>query len=242
MIYIGIGSRARNGKDTAGEAIKAHYDQQADLLGYHGLRGGLKVSIVKFAAALYQEVNEALKNRIWDTRIVHGEPFLLNITGQTIVGKHYIMPPNATARTVRKLPDWVQPDPNPEVNAMSPYGKHPKLLVWWGTEYRRAQDLDYWVKRAFESIPAGTNIAVITDVRFKNEAAAIKAKGGHLIEVVRLNQDGARYYSEDRPKDHESETELDSYNWDFHIQSKTSALTGELAITTAEFIRGLETQ
>lgn len=183
VIIIGIGSRARNGKDTAGEAIKAHYDNHSYLIGKHGLTGGLKTVIMKFAGALYEEA-----------RTQHGMA-----------------------------------------------GKDPILLQNIGMA-RRAEDPDYWVNKAFASIPTGTNLAIFTDVRFKNEAEAIKAKGGHLIEVIRLNEDGTRYYSADRPKDHPSETELDGYNWDFYIQSKTSALTGELAVTTAEFIRSLETK
>lgn len=242
MIIIGIGHKAQNGKDTAGEAIKAYHDNQATLLRQHGLTGGLKTVIVKFAGALYEEVNEALKNGIWDNRTVYGEPFLLNTSGKTIVGEHYVMPTNATGRAVWKLPDWVQPDPNPEITALAPYGKHSKLLIWWGTEYRRAQDPDYWVKKALDSIPVGTNLAIFTDVRFKNEAEAIKAKGGHLIEVVRLNQDGSRFYSDDRPRDHASETELDGYNWDHFIKTKYAAETAEQAMTIVEFIRTLETK
>lgn len=183
MIYIGIGARARNGKDTAGEAIKAYHDNQATLLRQHGLTGGLKTVIVKFAGALYEEA-----------RTQHGmtekDPILLQTIGMA----------------------------------------------------RRAEDSDYWVNKAFASIPAGTNLAIFTDVRFKNEAEAIKAKGGHLIEVVRLNQDGSRFYSDDRPRDHASETELDGYNWDHFIKTKYAAETAEQAVTIVEFIRTLETK
>lgn len=58
MIIIGFGSKARNGKDTAGEAIVQHYATQSELLRLHGLQGGLKVSIVKFAEAVYKEAKE----------------------------------------------------------------------------------------------------------------------------------------------------------------------------------------
>ena len=125
---------------------------------------------------------------------------------------------------------------------MAPYGKHPKLLQWWGTDYRRAQDPDYWVKRAFDSIPADTDILLVPDTRFNNEAAAIKERGGHLIHVVRLNEDGTQYIATDRPANHPGEVQLDDYNWDYEIRSKSPALTGELAITIAEYIRGLETR
>lgn len=183
MIILGFGARAQNGKDTAGEAIKHWYDVQNQLLRQHGLQGGTKVHIAKFAGALYDEC-----------RTLHGmkekDPILLQNVGMA----------------------------------------------------RRDEDQDYWVKRAFDSIPKGTNLVIFTDCRFKNEAARIKAEGGHTIEVVRLNEDGTRYFATDRPKDHPSEVDLDDYNWDYRIVSKQAALTGELAVTIAEFIRSLETK
>jgi hypothetical protein len=183
MTIIGIGHKAQNGKDTAGEAIKHYYDSQTQLLRQHGLQGGLKVHIAKFAGALYEECRE-----------LHG----------------------------MKEKDSV-------------------LLQNVGMA-RRSEDQDYWVKRAFESIPKGTNLVIFTDVRFKNEAAAIKEKGGHTILVTRLREDGIQHIATDRPASHPSEMELDGYNWDFYITSKSAALTGELAVTTAEFIRGLESK
>ncbi len=185
MIIIGLGHKAQNGKDTAGEAIKAYYDEQRDLLFRHGLfkTTGLKVGIVKFAAALYQECREQ-----------HG----------------------MTA-------------------------KDPVLLQNVGMQ-RREENPGYWIDKAFKSIPTDTDIAVFTDVRFRNEAFAINLQGGHLINVVRLNQDGSRFVATDRPANHPSETELDDYNWDHYIVSKSAALTGEQAVTIAEFIRGLESK
>lgn len=55
---------------------------------------------------------------------------------------------------------------------------------------------------------------IITDVRFPNEAEAIKKRGGILIRVN--NPDYVPY-----PEEHKSETELDSYNgFDFMINNK----------------------
>lgn len=64
-----------------------------------------------------------------------------------------------------------------------------RLLQWWGTEYRRAQDADYWVKKGMaEAIRLAdgptVHLVVITDVRFANEASAIQEAGGLVYEVV----------------------------------------------------------
>lgn len=48
--------------------------------------------------------------------------------------------------------------------------KQRALLQWWGTEYRRAADPDYWVKRLSEKIlQEQPEFALIPDVRFFNE-------------------------------------------------------------------------
>lgn len=56
------------------------------------------------------------------------------------------------------------------------------ILQWWGTEYRRSGDADYWVKRAAEGLLPPT---VFTDTRFQNEVDAIRIRGGVIWEVRR---------------------------------------------------------
>lgn len=121
--------------------------------------------------------------------------------------------------------------------------KDPILLQQVGMQ-RRLENPSYWLEKAFQSIPAGTDLVIFTDVRFRNEAEAIKNADGHLIKVTRLNQDGSLYISDDRPADHLSETDLDSHSWDYYLIAKTgeSGLLAEQAITLAEYIRGLETK
>ena len=62
------------------------------------------------------------------------------------------------------------------------------LLQWWGTELRRAQDEDYWVNKAAETIDGifreGPALVVVTDVRFENEADMVHDLGGHVFEVT----------------------------------------------------------
>jgi len=64
-----------------------------------------------------------------------------------------------------------------------------RLLQFWGTELRRADDPEYWVKRGIalaEKIGAEEPrcLVVFTDVRFSNEADAIHRLGGMTAEVV----------------------------------------------------------
>lgn len=61
-------------------------------------------------------------------------------------------------------------DPNAEQDKDYPFGKQRPLYQWWGTEYRRAQDADYWVKRLNERIERDRPVfAVLSDLRFMNE-------------------------------------------------------------------------
>lgn len=223
MLLLGFGNRARNGKDSAAEAIRDFYSQQnqARLAHVPTWKGSVRVGIFKYATALYQEVNKAIEAGIWGTRQV------------------FITRPG---RGLVVLPEWVEPDPNPEVSALAPYGKHPKLLQWWGSEFRRTQDPDYWVRKLFASIPNNLDVVMITDVRFPNEAEAITQRDGYTVNVQRLREDGSQYYSDDRPSDHPSETALDNYNWNFYLKIPNGhqALLAEQAVTLAEYLRGLE--
>lgn len=63
------------------------------------------------------------------------------------------------------------------------------VLQQWGTEFRRAQQEDYWVEYGMKKAEQldglyGDDILIVfTDVRFENEALAIQARGGRVLEV-----------------------------------------------------------
>lgn len=103
------------------------------------------------------------------------------------------------------VPDWVK----------SEAGKPRTFLQWWGTNYRRAQDPDYWVKRMAEVLDkAPPEVGLITDVRFPNEADFIKSRGGYLVKCVRTTKPDVAVPA------HDSENMLDGYTgWDFTIQA-----------------------
>lgn len=56
-----------------------------------------------------------------------------------------------------------------------------RVLQWWGTEYRRAKQSDYWVAKVRAEIHASPGLWVISDVRFPDEAAMVRDYFGGVI-------------------------------------------------------------
>ena len=60
------------------------------------------------------------------------------------------------------------------------------VLQWWGTEVcRRGFHDDIWIASLENKLRASRDDVVISDCRFPNEIAAIRAQGGHVIRVQR---------------------------------------------------------
>lgn len=111
------------------------------------------------------------------------------------------------------LPSWVKYDNNAPVEPLYPLGKQRDLLQWWGTEYRRAQDPFYWVKRLdWRLKEEQPNVALITDMRFLNEFLYVQHMGGVTVKVERLGYQDANILTT-----HPSETGLDGIQFDYEI-------------------------
>lgn len=98
-----------------------------------------------------------------------------------------------------------------------PSGWPRQLLQAWGQMRRDIYGDDYWINR----IALGEGV-VVTDVRFPNEAAAIKKAGGILWRVVRPGKDG---------DGHISETLLDTIPVDMKIFNNGTIAQIEEALT-----------
>jgi hypothetical protein len=60
------------------------------------------------------------------------------------------------------------------------------ILQQWGTEYRRGQDPDYWVRQVYDFCRANPDRDIaIPDVRFDNEASMVRSLGGAILVVSR---------------------------------------------------------
>lgn len=119
------------------------------------------------------------------------------------------------------MPSWVQPTPNADLEPLCPFGKHVKVLQWWGTDYRRAQNSNYWIDKRREKVVGFEGVVLASDMRFVNEAIDTIELGGYTANVRRLNEDGTQYFDPSRSAAHVSEIDLDSWNWDYRIIAKT---------------------
>jgi hypothetical protein len=95
------------------------------------------------------------------------------------------------------------------------------LLQFIGTNIVRRVDPDYWVKQAPLTHFADV---VVPDVRFPNECAAIKERGGIIIRVIRVSGAGKIEHGEQ----HESETALNEYPADYTIEAPEGIETMKL--------------
>lgn len=117
--------------------------------------------------------------------------------------------------------------------------KDAPLLQRVGVE-ARGRDLLVWIKTAFWRIAdLAPQIAIISDVRFTNEAEAVQSYGGRLYRV-RRSVNGVPFVDPSRPADHISETELDSFDgWNMTIENNgtTDDLRAKVALLCASLSR-----
>lgn len=92
------------------------------------------------------------------------------------------------------------------------------ILQWWGTDFRRGKDVNYWIKKWHIAIgniasykPACTIVAA--DVRFHNEIKIIEQLGGKVWRVERIGLEDDW---------HPSEIELDGYEFKRKISNDGS--------------------
>lgn len=155
-IIFGFGHRARSGKDTAVAEIVKQRAYLYDVRRY------------AFADELKREVNACLDafpaghrdfRYLWDRNYQ-----LVREDGEFVCLLDY---------------PWVQYEENADMSdPLCPYGKQRTLLQWWGTEFRRNVNPDYWIKKLAKVLEREKpEIACIADMRFPNEFEFVKQYG-----------------------------------------------------------------
>jgi hypothetical protein len=185
-IVFGFGFRARSGKDLAVATIIAE-------------RGHLyKIKRYSFASELKRETNQAA--------LACGGMEHLFVQPQEYVQEN---------GNFISLPEHVVYDPDPPMDDPEcGLGKQRLFLQWYGQEFRRSCNQSYWIDRVAQRISdERPEIALISDVRYRNEVAFVQ-EYGEAVKIVRpsLPQlSGAA-------AQHASETELASFEgWDDEI-------------------------
>jgi hypothetical protein len=103
-------------------------------------------------------------------------------------------------------------------------GKNGPLLQTFGTDiYRKHNHENFWLEQlVYRLCEEQPPVALITDVRFSNEAEWVHAVGGKLVLVVRYTEEGRPFVADDRPADHPSEIELDRWtDWDYSLAAES---------------------
>ena len=96
------------------------------------------------------------------------------------------------------------------------------LLQRFGTEVGREMfGEDFWVNYALDSIPDGAK-AVIADVRYPNEAEAIKKLNGEVVRIYRNGVEAAN--------SHPSETAMNDYEFDVVIKNAGDLLALHMVV------------
>lgn len=196
-VIFGFGYRARSGKDTAAneiikqrglttvDAVLDKTTERYDIRKY-GFADALKIEVTNLA------------------RKAGGM--------EKLFAPDYCFPKKGYVVT---LPEWVTYDPNPDMSdPLCPLGKQRKLLQWYGSDYRRADDDTYWIRQLEQTIELeNPQIAILSDLRFPNEMAWTLQYG----EAVRVDRAGLP------PSTHLSETALeDSTDWSIILENSGS--------------------
>lgn len=91
-------------------------------------------------------------------------------------------------------------------------------------EFMRFHDRSYWLNRGLAKCSDPKLNYVFDDVRYKNEADAIKSHGGRLVRIERYEKQNPYGKNLDTP----SETDLDDYNFDFLVGAMWNNSQSEL--------------
>lgn len=124
--------------------------------------------------------------------------------------------------------------------------KDAPLLQRVGVEARQV-DPNTWTRTvAWRIADEAPRVALVTDVRFTNEADLIRDRYHGLVVRVRRTVDGAPFVDPSRPADHSSETQLDGYDFDLTIENagsiealKVDALQLAALVVDMSIARGL---
>ena len=171
---LGLTGHAGVGKDTVADLLVAH----------------ARFRKLAFADALRGEIANAFSLSLDDL----STPHLKNV--ETVGLRMRLAPRDFLAAVVLSLSAALPNHRTPLSDAWLDEPRSPRqIMQWWGTEYRRAQSPSYWTQQLIRNLAYYRREAetrfVVTDVRFDNEAHALRMAGAVLWQVIRPGHNGA---------------------------------------------------
>lgn len=236
IFLIGLGHRARNGKDSVAEFIR---QAEPNTIIYH------------FADPLKKEVMNKERHHPLIIRVKDVNKYYYSIWAK---GQEYHTVSEDEVPFLHKIFEdrrinvyWgMDGDGNDEY-------KDSPMLQFWGTDWRRRRfGQDYWVqkvenyfmKNCYSKPFVGNVFFLLPDTRFKNEVNWIwnmsnsnvnEEVASLYLKVVRYDYDGNPYYDPDRDKNHESEIALEGVAPNYLIEAESGQM-GLLKQKTLEFL------
>lgn len=209
-MIIKIGHKAQNGKDSLAESILKNKDRLLFK----------EIKIIKFADSLKEEIQEVdfvidKKNHNVFSIRDNMDNFIFNSTEQTsedvcniILSLKTIGYPKifeTEGSFVFQYDEYLR----------TQYPTIVGLLQWYGTEFRRALNPNYWVEKYCNKIinlnMSNNDLLVLTpDCRMLNEYyAKVSGHTSNYIEVIRIDKSLIQFIDVNRSSTHISEVALD---------------------------------
>lgn len=208
-MIIGLGYKMRHGKDTVARYIAENYDNFV---------------IDHFAADVYRQVSEprkkngkpvpliryAFEKKLWFIWDEDRDDYAVFNADDSAVDMSLLAHPllcDGLGATSLRFQCYM-------ITYFKMEGKDRNVLQWWGTQFRRQYcDKDYWVNKLAERIENRKEHTVIADMRFINELDFCN-RNGVTVKVDRgIIADTCKAH-------HQSETDLDTSNFDFYLDNK----------------------
>jgi len=193
MVVVGIGGEMEHGKDVIAGYLRREHGftvlRMSDALRWE-IMGRLRLTLKEVVrSAIYSDYHDATPMLAYSA--AGGHTSMKRTVPDDLLWRRELDKDEAWWGRRLRWEGWEHKRPTVR-----------RLLQEYGTEVRRHDDPDYWVKRYAEAATKLERV-VTPDVRFLNEAAAVRALGGLVVRVVRpghvsaINNAGAAHVSED---------------------------------------------
>ena len=178
MCVIGILGESGSGKSTLAAMIAARHGYQEIAIGERLYKEVAEAFDVPVDMLRQRETKEQPSNLLAPHRCG-------DLQARIILARLSVRDTNADHGDVGLCSDsMIYGDPRSWFAPLSPR----RVLQWWATEYRRAQDPDYWLRQVRDRITTNPGSWVVSDPRDLTDIAMIRDEFSGLIVRIKNNR------------------------------------------------------